>query len=159
MAEDRIVLSLTEEDVAERSFDPAPEGWYTVEITSVETRTSNSQKNPGKPFYALEYTSIDKDAFAGKFFDNVMLWHGAHFSLVGLAKALGIISGPGELVVPTEDELLGQEFDVFVKIAEYTNKNDELAKRNEVKRYRAKGGAEAKPAAKGKKAADKKFSL
>lgn len=157
MANERIVLNLSDDDVAERSFDPAPEGWYSVEIEEVETKFSNSEKNPGKPYYSLKYESTDKDEFAGSFFDNVMLWKGAHFSLVGLGKALGIVEGAGELVVPTEEELLGKEIDVYVKVVDYEKKDGSPGKRNEVKRYRPQGGASAgraKP-----KAKDKGFSL
>jgi hypothetical protein len=140
MANDRIVLSLTDTDLEERSFEPAVPGWYPVEVEEVETKTSNSVKNPGKPYYSLKYISTDKDLFKGSFFDNVMLWHGAHFSLVGLGKALGLISGPGELVVPTEDELLGKEFEVRVDVVDYDKKDGTKGKRNEVKGYRAIGG-------------------
>lgn len=155
MANDRIVLSLTDSDLEERSFEPAAPGWYSVEVEEVETKTSNSAKNPGKPYYSLKYVSTDTDAFKGSFFDNVMLWHGAHFSLVGLGKALGLISGPGELVVPTEDELLGKEFDVRVDVVEYEKKDGTTGKRNEVKGYRALGGKTPAKA----KAKDKGFSL
>lgn len=156
MANDRIVLSLTETDLEERSFEPAAPGWYAIEVEEVETKTSNSVKNPGKPYYSLKYVSTDKDAFKGSFFDNVMLWHGAHFSLVGLAKALGLISAPGELVVPTEDELLGKEFEVRVDVVDYEKKDGTPGKRNEVKGYRALGGAKG---AAPKKAKDKGFTL
>lgn len=159
MSNDRIILNLTADDVEEKGFEPAPEGWYHVEIESVETKKSNSAKNPGKPFYSLAYKSVDEDSFKGKFFDNVMLWHGAHFSLVGLAKALGHAKEAGELVVPTEDELVGQELEVFVKIEEYTKKDDSQGKRNAVKRYRAVGGGDAKAATPKAKATKKAYSL
>jgi hypothetical protein len=159
MANDRIVLSLTDEDLTERSFEPAPEGWYAVEITEVETKESKSAKNPGKPFYALKYKSIDEDKFKGSFFDNVMLWKGAHFSLVGLGKALGLIDGPGDLVVPTEDELLEQELEVRVAIVDYKKKDGTDGKRNEVKGYRSKAAGATAGKAKAAAGTKKGFSL
>lgn len=141
MAE-RIIVNLTEDDLND-SFEPAAPGWYHVEIDEVELKESKSQKNPGKPFYSLKYKSVDEDKFKGKFFDNVMLWNGAHFSLVGLAKALGLIESAGELVVPTEDELIGKELLVKVAIEDYVNRDGEDAKRNSVKAYKALDGAGA----------------
>lgn len=161
MSEDRIVLTLTDEDMTERTFEPAAEGWYKVEIEEVEKKTSNSAKNPGKPFYAMTYNSIDHDAHKGKFFgDNIMLWHGAHFSLVSLLKATGDLTEAGELFVPTEDELIGKELEVYVGIEEYEKKDGSgKGRRNVVKRRRsleagAKGGATTKA-----KAKSGKFSL
>lgn len=148
MANDRIVLNLTDDDLTEQKFTPAPAGWYPVEIEEIETRESKSAKNPGKPFYSIKFKSVDEDRFKGRFFDNVMLWQGAHYDIVAIGKALGLIESAGDFSIPTEDELLGKELEVRVVIEKYTNRDDEEAERNAVKGYR---GLEAgKTAAKGK---------
>lgn len=142
MANDRIVLSLTEDDLKERTFGPAAPGWYPVEIDEVDVKVAGpNSKNPGKPMYGITYVSTDKDLHSGKFFgDNICLWQGAHYSLVGITKALGITSGPGELIVPTDDELLGKELEVRVIIEKYKKKDGSDGEKNVVKGYRALGG-------------------
>lgn len=162
-----IVLNLTAEEASD-AFALAEPGVYKVEIVDAEFGTSNA----GNPKLSLELKSLE-ESYTGKFFANVTLTaKAARFSLIPLLKALGKEVGAGELTVPSEDELIGQE--VAVKIAKsFSYKGDdgkwvqvkesevealeaqgiEVSKRNEVKTYVASG---AKPKASGAK---KKFSI
>jgi hypothetical protein len=123
-----------------RSFDPVPRGQYHVAVTEVELKRSKSEKNPGKPFWALT-CKIQNGPYAGQnLWANVMLFDGALYSLAQLAKAIGReveIIEQGK--VPPGDELLGEEFVVVVSKQLDTYKRDkaiEAGEENPVPEYK-----------------------
>lgn len=162
MSNDRIVLSLTDDEL-KGGFELAEPGNYKVEIEEVAFGTSKA----GNPKIDLTLLSVD-DAYKGKFFANVTLTaKAARFGLIPLMKALGHDVQAGEVVVPTEEELVGkdvtvrvaksftyQDGDKWVRVKEsdieaLEKKGIEVSKRNEVKTYLADGATTAKPKAKG----------
>jgi hypothetical protein len=89
-----------------------PTGKYVVAVTNVEIKRSNSEKNKGKPYYALQLTVQEGKYEDRKLFANVMLWAGAAYSLVQIHKAIG---HPLNGTVVTPDALLGAKMIVSVK--------------------------------------------
>lgn len=144
----RVDFSSEEASSEARDFSPVPSGNYHVAITNVDLKKSTSQKNPGKPYYAIEMTCQQDGTYKDrKFWGNVMLWNGALYSLSQLAKALHIedeVIGQGK--VPTPDQLLGEELIIGVvkvrdKYREEQNDDGEKLFKNEVKNYRPLDGS------------------
>lgn len=112
-----IRVNFSSEEAESKSFDDLPPGKYLVAVTDGKVRFCGpASKNPGKPFYNLEYTVQDGPHTGRKLFDNVMLFEGALYSLSGLMKALGVDISAGGFVVPKVSDLLGQKFIARVKI-------------------------------------------
>jgi hypothetical protein len=110
----KVVMSAKE--ASSKVFEVLPTGWYKATISDVDLKESKSEKNNGKPFYAIEFTINAPDKFEGrKVFSNVMLWAGAAYSLNQLLNALGInTEADQEVEVPDPDELLGEEMMIRV---------------------------------------------
>ena len=165
MSNERVTLSLTADEL-KGGFELAAPGVYKVEIEEATHGTSKA----GNPKIDLTLKSVEEDRYKGKFFANVTLTaKAARFSLIPLMKALGHEVAAGEIVVPTEDELIGKDVSVrivktftylddstgkYVKITEdeveaAEAKGLEVYKRNEVKAYLAGDAAPKKAKAKG----------
>jgi hypothetical protein len=90
---DTLKVNFSDQEASSEAIDftPVPSGTYPVLISDVETRESNSEKNPGKPYWHLEMTVVQEGhPYQGrKFWGNVMLWDGALYSLAQLLKAIG----------------------------------------------------------------------
>lgn len=151
MTNSRISFNITEEDVAGRSFEPAPAGWYDVTVDNVEEAESKSEKNSGKPMYVVDFKSLD-ESFVGKQRTYACLWYEARFTIVDLMKATGFKVVAGELEIPDADDFIGKELSIKLAVEDYKTKEGEDAKRNAIKGFRALGGATKAPA-KGKTAA------
>lgn len=136
-ASDRISFDVTADDLAD-GFAPIPEGWYSGTIVKVETKHVQKEgDNKGKPFYSIriKITEAADEENEGKVgsnaFVNAMLWHGAHFTIVGLAKALGLVKKAGKFTVPEPDDLVGEEVDFKVGL----RKNPQEEGETEVKSF------------------------
>ncbi len=154
----RINFSEEEASSEAMSFDPVPTGKYNVAITDIEVRYSTSEKNNGKPYWAVTMVAQDGKYEGRKFWGNVMLWQGAAFSLSQLLKATGF----GDRVdpksktygkIPSGDELIGKQLTINVVKARDTYKEKENGDgeklfKNEVKGYKPLGD-EASPSASG----------
>lgn len=141
-----IAINVTGKEASSAPMEPVPAGKYKVVVSDAELRESQSAKNKGKPFAALELTiaevGIDgHDKYSGrKMWANVMLFEGALYSAVQILKALGRDVSEGQMEFPDLDELVGEEFVVRVAVQkerEYTDANTGEVKnadaRNEVK--------------------------
>lgn len=115
-------LNLSKDDVKEVRFGDLPAGRYNVRISGCEVRESKSEKNPNKPFYNMEFTVIDGKYEGSRDYTNVCLWEGAHFTLVGILRALGqkIEAADGqdniEIDVPDADWFLDQELVIIKRV-------------------------------------------
>jgi hypothetical protein len=111
----RVNFSEEEASSEARDFDPLPGGKYLAAITDYEVRRSTSEKNNGKPYWALTLTIKDEGGkYDGrKVWANVMLFEGALYSLSQLLKATGyedrLPGGKKAGQIPSGDELLGKE--------------------------------------------------
>jgi len=114
-----IRVNFSKEEAESTSFDDLPAGKYIVAITDGKVKKCGpGAKNPGKPYYNLEYTvqPENKTHVGRKLFDNVMLFSPALYSLSNLMKALGVDINQGDFVVPKIPDLLGQKFMARVRI-------------------------------------------
>jgi hypothetical protein len=139
-----IKVVLSSKEASSKVLEPIPSGWYKVTISDVELRESKSQKNKGKPYYAIEHTVSEGDHEGRKVFSNVMLFEGALYSAVQLMAAItGEQPNEGELEVPDPDELVGEEMWAKVKITPERTVTDDAGekktyeKRNEVAGYKS----------------------
>lgn len=111
----RVNFSGKEASSEARSVELLPRGAYHVAITDIETRESQSEKNFGKPYWAVEMTVQDGPHENRKLWGNVMLFEGALYSLSQLLKATGYYDGSeGEIELPSADELVGKQLVVNV---------------------------------------------
>jgi hypothetical protein len=133
----RVNVSEKEAGSEARSFSPVPRGEYHVKVTDGDLRESQSDKNRGKPYYALELTIQDGEYENRKVWTNVMLFEGALYSAVQICKALGQDVTGGEMEIPDLDELIGTDFLIKVTIKKETEEYDA---KNEVRWFKSWDG-------------------
>jgi hypothetical protein len=112
----KVNFSSEEASSEARSIELLPRGEYHVKIFDVEERESQSEKNNGKPYWAIQFKVQD-----GKYADrsvwcNCMLFEGALYTFAQLMKALGYDTSEGEFEVPDEDTLVGRDVVVSVVV-------------------------------------------
>lgn len=151
VSELRVNFSDKEQSSEARDYTAMPSGKYRCAITDWEVRRSNSQKHNGKPYWALTLTVQEGKYEGRKLWANVMLFEGALFSYVQLAKALG-----GDFAeslktgkIPHGDNLQGKEVVAVVvkKIDKYKieqgewdeNSGDPKPMKNEVSGFQSIG--------------------
>jgi hypothetical protein len=142
-----------------RTFEPVPTGKYHVKLTDGTWEECGPEsKNPGKPYWALEFTIQDGPYEGQHLWSNVMLFEGALYSLAQLMKALGEDIEEGEFTLPELESLFGKDFIVGVKKQRDTYKekkegDGEIYWKNEIKSYFAfEAGATPAPTGKTGKA-------
>jgi hypothetical protein len=152
-----IKVVLSNEEASSEVREPVPLGWYKATISDVELKEVKNAPQPGKkdnrgkPFYSIEMTINEPDAFEGrKVFTNAMLFEGALYTISQIMKAMGLSVEPGEMEVPDIEELLGQEFMIKVKITGARKVGDkEYEARNDISGFKAVGEQDVKVAASG----------
>lgn len=117
-----------------RSVELLPKGEYHVKITDVELREcGENSKNPGKPYWGMEFTIQDGKYEDRKVWTNCMLFEGALYTLSQLVKALGYnITDGSSFEVPDGEDLIGRDVVAVVKVTpkrkvgdnEYDARND-----------------------------------
>lgn len=112
-----------------RDFEPLPSGKYLMVIADVKLKESQSEKNPGKPYYAVEFDVVE-DKSGGQYrgrkaWGNAMLFKPALFSITHIMKALGYEVTEGRMRIPTPEELMGRQLVVGgIKTGETKDKLD-----------------------------------
>jgi hypothetical protein len=111
MSEDTLKVNFSDEEAGSeaRDFEALPTGKYHVTIFDGELKESQSQKNPGKPFWSLTLQIQDGKYEGRRLWANVMLFEGALYSLAQLLKAIGRDDALKSGKVPAIDELLGKD--------------------------------------------------
>jgi hypothetical protein len=127
-----------------RVFTPAPTGWYKCAIYDIEEKESTSEKNSGKPYWAVTLQCTQEGEHnKRRFWGNVMLFDGALYSLAQLMTAVGRpIPKEGAFEVPDPEDLIGTEILVSVAKVRDTYQmektgTDEVIWKNDVKGYKA----------------------
>lgn len=139
----RVNFSEEEASSEARDFEPLPGGKYLVRITDYEVRRSTSEKNYGKPYWALTLTVQNEGKYNGrKVWSNVMLFDGALYSLAQLLKAIGREDALKSGKIPSGDELVGKEVTINLAKQRDTYKEQQYADgenyfKNEVKGFKA----------------------
>lgn len=127
----RVNFSDKEASARGQGADLMPRGNYHVKCTdgSWEECGPNS-KNPGKPYWKLEFT-IQDGPYAGRgLFTNVMLFEGALYSLSQIMKAMGLSVDSGDTTVPDLEDVISRDFVVGVVVKKETEEYDA---RNEIR--------------------------
>lgn len=141
-----------------RSFEPIPTGRYYARVTDIDERECGPEsKNPGKPYWAVEFTIQDGPHEGRKVWTNAMLFEGALYTLAQLLKATGHAKALETGVVPDSDDLISKE--VYVNVRKqrdtYAEERDGAEAgpqfKNEVKGIMAYESGGSQPAASGKK--------
>lgn len=122
----RVNFSDKEAGAENQDMEPLPSGKYPCAITDVTLEECGpDSKNPGKPYYKIEFTVQEGKYENRKCWTNAMLFDGALYTIVKLMKALGFNVAKGEMEVPSAEELQGKKVVVSgVKIGETKDKKD-----------------------------------
>lgn len=131
----KVNFSSEEASSEARSVELLPRGEYHVKITDVEDRECGEHsKNPGKPYWGMEFTVQDGKYENRKLWTNCMLFSPALYTLSQLMKALGHNITEGDFEVPDGEDLIGHDVVVAVKIKPKSKGKDgqEYDERNEV---------------------------
>jgi hypothetical protein len=145
-----IKVVLSNEEASSKVLDPIPAGWYKVTCSDGDLKEvknapqPNKKDNRGKPFYSLEFTVNEPEAYEGrKVFTNAMLFEGALYTINQIMNAMGIETEAGEVEVPELDELIGFEFMAKVKVTPARKVGDkEYEARNDISGFKAVGEQE-----------------
>jgi len=136
-----IKVNVSKKETAAGNQTMLPRGWYKVTVSDVELRESKSEKNNGKPMYAVECTVNEPAEYEGrKLYTNACLWEGALYTVIGLMKAVELIEqniDEGDLVIPGPGAFLGKECMARVTITPPRKGPDgkEYDERNELKSF------------------------
>jgi hypothetical protein len=133
----RVNFSDKEASSEGRSAELMPRGNYHVKVTDGEiAECGPTSKNPGKPYYKLECTIQTGPNAGRKLWTNAMLFEGALYTITQIMKSMGISVTPGEMIVPTIEEIVGTDFLVAVsKKAEQTVGEKTYDARNEIQSF------------------------
>lgn len=132
-------VNFTDQESSSSVREIPPSGEYLVAITDGEIKeVKPGRKNTGKPFWQLKLV-IQDGAYAGAtLISSVMLFDGALYSLAQLMKALGRDINSGDFVVPSLDEIIGQNVNVkgYKRPAQSMPDGTELNERFEIKGFK-----------------------
>ena len=134
-------INFSQEEAASESlsFEAIPTGKYNARITNIETRECGpNSKNPGKNYWAIEFTVQDGDYENRKLWTNCMLFEGALYTLSQLLKATGHEDAIKTGEIPDEDVFISAPVTLNVRkmrdtYREEQNGDGEVLWKNEVK--------------------------
>lgn len=133
-----IRINMTTKEAKAGPQDPVPNGQYLTVVTDCElAECGDESKNPGKPYYKVEFT-IQEGPYEGrKIWTNAMLFAGALYTIVNMMRAQGInidkesgwfqADGFEENTVPDPDWWISRQFVVKTKIQKGAYKKGEKA--------------------------------
>jgi hypothetical protein len=132
-------VNFTDEEASSVAREIPPSGEYLVAITDGEIKeVKPGRKNTGRPYWQLRLV-IQEGAYAGSsLIASVMLFDGALYSFSQLMKALNYDVNSGDFVVPSLDEIIGQNVNVrgFKMPAKSLADGTELNERFEIKGFK-----------------------
>lgn len=123
-----------------RDMEPLPSGKYLCQITKVDTRECGPEsKNPGKPYYAIEFTVME-DKAGGQYakrkcWTNAMLFSPALYTIENIMKAIEFSEAgkTGRKRVPRPSELIDR-----IIVVQGRKKGEEKDKNDPSKTYAPK---------------------
>ena len=143
----KVNFSQEEASSEARSFDPVPTGAYYCRITDItEKECGPESKNPGKPYWAVEFTVQDGPHADRKLWTNAMLFEGALYTIAQMMKACGFEDNLKKGTINDAEDFISKEVIVNVKkqLDTYAMDRDgdgEKRWKNEVKGIKAYEGA------------------
>ena len=116
MAGFKVNFSDDEASSEARTFEAMPTGEYYVRVTDVEdAECGPNSKNPGKPYYKVEFTVQDGPHEDRKLWANAMLFNGALYTIAQLMKATGFEKELAKGDIPEGEKFVSKECIVVVK--------------------------------------------
>ena len=132
-------VNFTSEEAGSTVREIPPSGEYLVAITDGELKeVKPGRKNTGKPFWQVRMV-IQEGAYAGtSLIASVMLFDGALYTFSQLMKALDYDINSGDFVVPSLDDVIGNNVNVkgYKMPAKTLPDGTELSERFEVKGFK-----------------------
>lgn len=125
------------------AFEPMPTGTYYARITDIDERECGPEsKNPGKPYWNVEFTVQDGTFEGRKVWTNAMLFEGALYTVVQMMKACGFQDLIQKGEIPEADAFITKEVYINVKkqrdtYAEQRDGDGEPQWKNEIKGIKA----------------------
>ena len=138
-------------------YPPLPEGWYPVRVAKAELKTVEGREGPFQKL-ALQLEVLEGNAHAGRIiFDDVILnqKEGSKRRRAIIWRRLGLVEKGAQRASITEQDLVGRECAVEVKVEEYPKRDGTKGVKNTVTfaGYKPldelKGGEAAAPASGG----------
>lgn len=118
----RVNFTQQERESTAREYELMPSGTYTCNIVECKLKLSKSEKNPGKPMYAMTLVVTKGKYQRRRLWTHIMLFDGALYSFSQLMKAL---DQPLDGSVPRADFFIGKTVDVTVGTQKERPKNSE----------------------------------
>jgi hypothetical protein len=128
-------------------YPPLPEGWYPVRIAKAEVKTVEGKDGPFQKL-VLQMEVLEGNPYAGRsIFDDVILTskEGARRRRAIIWRRLGLVEKGAQRASLTEQDLVGRECAVEVKVEEYPRRDGTTGVKNVVTfaGYRPLGDLEA----------------
>jgi hypothetical protein len=132
-------------------FPPVPEGWYPVRIAKAEHRTVEGRDGTFEKL-ALRLQVLEGNPCAGRvIFDDVILnqKEGSRRRRAIIWRRLGLVQKGAQKAAISEEDLVGRECAVEVKVVDYPKRDGTKGTKNEVTfaGYKPLGDLEAGEAA------------
>jgi hypothetical protein len=128
-------------------YPPLPAGWYPVRIAKAELKTVEGKAGPFQKL-ALKLAVLEGNPHAGRIvFDDVIMnsKEGSKRRRAIIWRRLGLVAKGAQRAAISEDDLVGRECAVEVKVVDYPKRDGTKGTKNEVTfaGYRALGDLEA----------------
>jgi len=115
-------------------YPPLPEGWYPVRIAKAELKTVEGREGPFQKL-ALQLQVLDGNPHAGRIiFDDVILNNkeGSKKRRAIIWRRLGLVEKGAQRASISEQDLVGRECQVEVKVEDYPKRDGTQGTKNVV---------------------------
>ena len=115
-------------------FPPVPEGWYPVKVAKAEVKTVDGREGKFQKL-ALRLQVLEGNPYAGRvIFDDVILnsKEGSRRRRAIIWRRLGLVQKGAQKAAISEEDLVGRECAVEVKVVDYPKRDGTKGTKNEV---------------------------
>jgi len=115
-------------------FPPMPEGWYPVRIAKAEVKTVDGREGKFRKL-ALRLQVLEGNPHAGRIvFDDVILnaKEGSRRRRAIIWRRLGLVQKGAQKAAISEEDLVGRECAVELKVVDYPKRDGTKGTKNEV---------------------------
>ena len=115
-------------------FPPVPEGWYPVKIVKADVKTVEGRQGTFQKL-TLRMQILDGNEYAGRMiFDDIILnsKEGSRRRRALIWRRLGLVQKGAQKAAISEQDLVGRECAVEVKVVDYPKRDGTKGTKNEV---------------------------
>jgi hypothetical protein len=115
-------------------FPPMPEGWYPVKVAKAEVKTVDGREGQFQKL-ALRLQVLEGNHYAGRVvFDDVILnaKEGSRRRRAIIWRRLGLVQKGAQKAAISEEDLIGRECAVELKVVDYPKRDGTKGTKNEV---------------------------